>query len=135
MAEEEKKEPTQYERFKANPVVSWGQRSINIATLGPITLADKIELEKRVGRRFNSLVSEVSAQEEAMMLHFILQKFAPDLTLEEVYAVPARTSTLVQLYSGERSMEIDHPILARSIDSPAPTVGGQNSSSNSAQGS
>lgn len=132
---EKPKEPTAYERFKAQPVVRWKIRAsgaemeVDLSDIEPFTMGDKIRLEKETGKKFGGLHSADGAEDEARLLHFVLRQVKPDLTFEEIADIPTPLAQRVMLFAGDRTLEgVDRPTSARSISSPVPTDGDHESS-------
>lgn len=120
--EAEKKPPTPFELFKADPVARFGEREIDLSKMKPFTLGDKKRLKKEFEITFGD-VDLTDPEQETKLTYYLLRQCCPDLRLEEVDEVPSALANLISIYAGMRSGEINRPTSARSTSSPAPTDG------------
>ena len=113
---------TPWEKFLDSPMVKVGERVIDLSEMKPLTIADKKSLRKDTQLTMADMQHD-DPEVQAKFCWWVLKKFCPDLVLEEVDQVTAQDAQFIERFVAKRIQEVDRPTSARSISSPAPTVG------------
>ena len=98
-----------------------GEELIDITNLSSFTIGDKKELAK-LGINF-AKIADISPDDEAKLIGFILRKVRPTTTDVEVDALPIKVGQDVLRHAVNRSAEIDSPLSLISTPSDGITGG------------
>ncbi len=89
-------------------ILKIGGEEVDITELPPLTIGDKKALGK-IGINFSKL-SEISPDDEAKLIAFIIRKVRPYTTEVEVDAMPIKAGQDVLSHALTRSAEVDSPL-------------------------
>ena len=105
-----------------------GGVQIDVTDLPALTLRDKRAL-KAEGVDLGELFRNRDPEVEAKFIRFILGKFRPETTEDEVYEIPLVTVQRFMMHAVDVSGRVDRPFLNSSTSSP-PNTGGDETKSN-----
>lgn len=121
---------------KKRHIIKVGEAEVDVSGIPALTLGDRIAL-KAAGVDFLKYArdSRMDPEDEVKMVVYLLRKFRPETTEDEVKQISAMVSSSFLQFFMRRSAEVDDPFSTRSTSSQKSTDGASAKSDDSATAS